>query len=57
MLRNEYKQAKAKHELSKLTICIISNVLCYQYMDLFSHVLHIFFSYLIAKILIMEYRY
>ena len=34
MLRNKYKQAKTKYELKKLAICI-SNVLYYQYMDLF----------------------
>ena len=34
MLRSEYKQAKTKYELQKITICI-SNVLYDQYMDLF----------------------
>ena len=51
MLRKWYKQAKTKYEL--LTICI-SNILYYQYMDLFSHVFHMFFSYLITEIVILE---
>ena len=56
MLRNEYKQAKTKYELYKLTICI-SNVLYYQYMDLSHGSFHTFFSYLITKILILECLY
>ena len=55
MLKNWYKQAKAKYELLKITICI-SNVLHYQYMDLFSHVFHVF-SYLITDILTVESLY
>ena len=39
-----------------LTLCI-SNVLYYHYMDLFLHVLYMFFSYLITEILILEYLY
>ena len=56
MLRNEYKQAKTKDELEKLTI-YISNVIYDQYMDLFSHVFRMFFSYLITEILILECLY
>ena len=54
MSRNEYEQTKT---LMYYTNVLNSNVLYYQYMDLFSHVFHLFFSHLITEILILECLY
>ena len=51
MLRNKYKQAKTKYEPYMYLYALY-----YHYMDLFSHVFHMFFSYLITEILILEYN-